>query len=250
MLHRYTQSPSLWAALVLTCSALLLSSPLFAAGAPDTLPQQAEKLQNFYNSLTSIAFDFTQITRTGTRERYGRGNAVFVKPGNRNQEEKNDNSDRAKKSVMRWNYTEPDKQVIINDGTTLIIYTDRDKQLIKTSSRELDTDITYAFFAGTKNLLDDFEALPGSSNFIFSSTVDLQVIRLVPRKPHNQIKAVQIWFDKKYVIRHLVIEDHFDSRTELTFDNISINTLQADDREQIEKIVSFPVPPGTEIITQ
>ncbi len=250
MLHQYILPHSFRAVFVLTCLILLLSSQLFAAGEPDTPQQQAEKLQEFYGSLTSIAFDFTQTTRTGNRERYGRGNAVFVKQRNRSQEEKPDNSDVEIKSVMRWNYTEPDKQIIINDGTTLIIYTDKDKQLIKTSSRELDTDITYGFFAGTRDLLDDFGALPDGSNFIFSSTEDLRVIKLVPRTPHNQIKAVHIWFDNTYVIRHLVIEDHFDSRTELTFENISINTLQADDREKIEKIVSFPVPPGTEIITQ
>jgi len=251
MLNQLTLPASSILVLLLTWFALLLSSPVLGAAVEMASPlQKARDMQDFYGTLTSITFDFTQISRIGSRERYGKGNAVFVKPHNIDQKETPVQGGSKTKSVMRWNYTEPDKQVIINDGTTLLIYTDRDKQLIKTSSRELDTDITYAFFAGTGNLLDDFEALPADSSFIFSSAENLQVIKLVPRVPHNQIKAIQIWADDEHLIRHLILEDHFDSTTELTFENISINTLQPNDKEKIESIVSFPVPPGTEIITQ
>ena len=72
-----------------------------------------------------------------------------------------DSSGQHRSSVMRWNYAEPDKQVIINDGETLFIYTEKDRQLIKTPAQEIESDITYAFFAGTRNLLDDFEARAG-----------------------------------------------------------------------------------------
>ena len=151
---------------------------------------------------------------------------------------------------MRWNYTEPDQQVIINDGTTLSIYTDKDKQLIKTSAKELETDITYAFFAGTRNLLEDFDVQPVDETFIFSTEEDLQEIKLVPRQPHNQIKSVYIWADNRNIIHHMLIEDHFDSITELHFTDIELNPLQPGDEKAINNIINFTPPPGTEIITQ
>jgi outer membrane lipoprotein carrier protein len=151
---------------------------------------------------------------------------------------------------MRWNYTEPGNQLIISDGTTLSIYTEEDKQLIRTPAKELESDITYAFFAGTRNLLDDFSVEPGNSDYLFSSGQTLNALLLVPRQPHNQIRDVQVWFDENQLIRHLVIRDHFDSITELNFSNIRVNSLAPGDREELDRITTFPIPPGTEIISR
>lgn len=228
------------AALVLAWFTCIMPPPLLQADVPTPATEKAEKLQKFYQSLTSLAFDFTQTTRVGGRERVGSGNAIFIKP---RFSEKN-------RSIMRWDYSEPDKQVIINDGVTLSIYTDKDRQLIKTSARELESDITYAFFAGTRDLLEDFAAQPADREFIYSTAEDLQAIQLVPRQPHNQIKSVIVWADNHNIIRHMLIEDHFDSITQLNFENISLNSVQADDKSTVDRIISFSIPPGTEIITQ
>lgn len=228
------------AAILLTWIIPLIQPSRLQAEETNPAAEQAELLQDFYQSLTSITFDFTQTTRIGGRERIGSGSALFVKPqfseGNR--------------SIMRWNYAAPDKQIIINDGTTLSIYTDKDRQLIKTSARELESDITYAFFAGTRNLLADFAAQPADRDFIYSSAEDLRAVQLVPRQPHNQIKSVTVWADNKNIIRHMLIEDHFDSITQLNFENIVLNSLPADDKGAVDQILSFSIPPGTEIITQ
>ncbi|MDW7773366.1 MAG: outer membrane lipoprotein carrier protein LolA [Desulfobulbaceae bacterium] len=231
---------SVTAAILLSWCPLITGAFLLQADETTPQEQRAQELQDFYNSLTSLTFDFRQISRVGARERLGSGNAVFVKP---EIPEKNP-------SVMRWNYTEPGTQVIINNGTTLTIYTDKDRQLIRTSARELESDITYAFFAGNRDLLEDFAALPADNGFVFSTAEELQAVKLVPRQPHNQIRAVTIWSDDNKIIRHMVIEDHFDAVTELTFEQVSINSIRADDMETIDGIISFDVPPGTEIITQ
>lgn len=243
-------SVSFAAVILLSWLTLLTFIPLLQAEELTSPQQQAQELQKFYNSLTSITFDFSQTSRTGGRERSGSGNAVFVKPEISAKNASGTINQKKYRSIMRWNYTEPDKQVIINDGTTLSIYTDKDRQLIKTSARELESDITYAFFAGTRNLLEDFEALPANSDFIFSTVENLQIIKLVPRQPHNQIRAVFIWSDTKNIIHHMLIEDHFDSTTELNFENITLNSLQVNDEKTIDSIVSFSIPPGTEIIQQ
>ena len=211
---------------------------------------QARALQHLYASLTSLTFDFAQITRTGSRERTGQGHAVFYKPvAAASPQEKTAGRD-LPRSVMRWNYAEPDHQVIINDGKTLLIYTEKDKQLIKTPAKELESDITYAFFSGTRNLLDDFEAQAPAEEVLSSRVGALQTLLLVPRTPHNQIRSVQIWFDERGVIQRLLLTDHFDAETELRFSRIVLNSLPPGDRQQLESIISFQPPPGTEVITR
>ncbi len=202
--------------------------------------QQLLQLQQSYRQLSSLSFDFDQLTRTGLRNRSGKGNAVFVRT-----------TDPKKPGIMRWNYTVPDPQVILNDGEKLSIYTEKDRQLIVTSASELNADITYAFFSGHRNLSDDFVAVAPEGRYGFSlPQTPLTALRLIPRAPHPQIKAVQLWFDKELLIHRLILEDHFDSITELTFTNIQSNTVDAADQKQRQAILNLALPPDTEIITQ
>jgi outer membrane lipoprotein carrier protein len=236
-------------AFLLTWAPLHGAETVSSAATPEA---RAETLQNLYRGLTSLTFDFSQVTSSGGRERTGSGNGVFYKaPAPRSG---TGSSERLTKeiSIMRWNYTEPDRQIIINDGENLSIYTEKDRQLIKTPASELESDITFAIFAGTRALLDDFEARDADSSTTMHSSVDsyLRTVLLVPREPHNQIKTVQVWFDEKGIIHHLRIEDHFAATTDLHFDNIELNGLPPYDREQADLIISLQVPPDTEIITQ
>ena len=226
---------------------LLLAVPrLHAESSPES---QARNLQHLYASLTSLTFDFQQVTRTGGRERTGQGNAVFYKPMATAADSKPAESD-LPRSVMRWNYAEPDQQVLINDGKTLSIYTAKDKQMIKTPAKELESDITYAFFAGTRNLLDDFIAEAPAEEVLSSRVGAQQSLVLVPRTPHNQIKSVQIWFDERGIIQRLLLTDHFDAETELRFSGIVLNSLPPGDPQELTRIITFQPPPDTEIITR
>jgi outer membrane lipoprotein carrier protein len=225
--------------------ALLLTGGLFpwslcaASAAPAELQQEVIKIQDKYHDLVSLGFDFSQNTRSGGRMRHGEGHAVFYRPGN------------DQPGVMRWDYTEPDVQIILNDGRRLSIYTQKDHQLIITSADELQSDITYSFFAGTRNLLDDFTVRPASDRFVYHRDgVATRSLQLIPKKPHNQIKAIHLWFDKKYRILRLLIEDHFDSITELDFSNIRLNELPPDSKESLNNLLWMDLPQNTEIIRQ
>ena len=200
--------------------------------------QQVEIIQNIYRDLTSLSFDFSQLTRTGGRARQGAGMAVLFRSS-------------SKPGVMRWNYTEPDTQIILNDGSKLSIYTKHDNQVIITSAEELQSDITYAFFAGTRNLLDDFTARPPGDRFFFNSgDKNIHAVQLVPKEPHAQVKALHLWFDKDFLIRRLIMEDHFDSITELSFTNIKLNSLPVNSPDRLTDLLQLDLPPGTEVISQ
>jgi len=202
--------------------------------------QKLIQLQQTYRQFTSLHFDFTQMTRTQLRSRSGEGNGIFIRRNDSNQP-----------GIMRWNYTEPDPQIILNDGEKLSIYTNNDHQLIVTSAAELNNDITYAFFSGKRNLTDEFTTKPSDSRYDFTlAGISLHTLRLIPRKPHPQIKAAQIWFDENFLIRHLILEDHFDSITELTFTNIQTDSIDINDPAQIQAILKLKIPPDTEIIRQ
>ncbi len=231
---------------------LLIMALLFPARAAEpeadtqTPRQLVTSLQEKYRRVTSLRFDFTQVTRSGGRERRGRGYAVFLRPDRAAARD-----DSLPRAVMRWNYTAPDEQVILNDGHELSIYNARERQLIITPAREINADITYAFFAGTRDLLDDFEAAPPDPRLVFSmADRTLHAVRLVPRKPQAQVRYAQLWVDDDLLIHRLVMEDHFDSVTELTFTDIRLNTVNLDDPDQIRSIVDLQLQPGTEIITR
>ncbi len=212
--------------------------PEHVAAAADKPEQQVIRIQSIYRNLTSLSFDFSQLTSTGGRQRKGAGNAVFYRP-------------KDKPGVMRWNYTIPDPQVILNDGSQLSIYTQKDSQLIVTPADELQSDITYGFFSGRRTLLDDFTVQAADNHVV--STADerkMQVVQLIPRKPHAQLKALLLWFDKDFLIRKISMEDHFGSITDLRFTDIKLNTLPVDSPDTLTRLLQLDLPPGTEIINQ
>jgi outer membrane lipoprotein carrier protein len=224
-----------------SCMMFLYPVPGRTEPADSAKPQQhLLRLQQTYREFTSLQFDFAQLTRTGLRNRPGKGNAVFIRM-----------ADPAKPGIMRWNYTQPDQQVILNDGDNLSIYTKKDQQLIVTPAAAFNNDITYAFFTGTSNLNDDFLAAPPNNRYGFSlANTPLQAIKLTPRQPHAQIKTVQLWFDDSNIIHRILLEDHFDSITDLTFTNIKTNTIDGQNTKEIEAILELDLDPNTEIISQ
>ena len=205
---------------------------------PTTVPlQELKEIQKIYHTLTSLSFDFQQTTRSGGRDRKGAGYSTFYRP----------TSDLP--GIMRWDYTKPDTQIILNDGKELSIYTQKDKQLIIMSAEKLQSDITYSFFAGNRNLLDDFNPLPVDGRYAADSAhQDLLAVQMIPKQPHGQIKSLHFWFDKKSMIRKLIMEDHFETITELTFSNIKFNALPKNSAKKTAELVQLNLPPHTEII--
>ncbi len=209
------------------------------------LEQRVLQLQKKYQQLRSLEFEFSQTTQTSGRIKQGAGNAVFFRPGVL------DKPAGTNQGIMRWNYIEPTAQTIINDGKELSIYTPQDKQLIVSSAQEMESDITYAIFTGTKSLLDEFEASPADKLFILNDPpAGFEAILLIPRQPHPQVKRVQLWLNGDFTIHRLLMEDHFGAMTELTFAKVRLNTLPQGDGNQVQALLKLDLVPGTETIRQ
>lgn len=200
----------------------------------------ATRLQDRYDNIQSLTFDFIQETRgqlTG-RPKKGSGQAFFVKSTS------SDN----KPGKMRWNYSAPDRQVLVSDGITFSMYFASLSQMIITPATALQQDLTYSFFTGSGNLLEDFTILPPDQ--AYKSQEQTTVIKLIPKAKQSQIALIHLWVTDDSLIRRIEIVDHFDSLTLLNFSNLKVNSLEKDNTDLMKQLFRFTPPDDTEIIHQ
>ncbi len=220
---------------------LLLIGPTWASAdqaAPESPLDTAIRLQQRYDKIISLSFTFHQDTRgemTG-RPRKGSGRAVFFRDGQSNQ--------------MRWDYLAPDRQILISDGEKFSMYFANLQQMIVTPAENLDAELTYAFFTGRGNLVEDFQIFPPEDELTNSAKKEISTIKLIPKKPQSQVQDIHLWVTQDSLLRRLHIRDHFGTITVLNFSNIEINNLAKKSAQQVDELFSFSPPEDTEIIYQ
>ncbi|MGB3209535.1 MAG: outer membrane lipoprotein carrier protein LolA [Desulforhopalus sp.] len=226
--------------LIFVLTALII--PVVAAHSADSIieyPEDiADRLQTRYDNIKSISFNFNQDTSgdlTG-RPRKGSGKAAFLK--------------RKDKSYMRWDYSSPDKQVLVSDGILFSMYFAKLQQMIVTEAEALDSDITYSFFTGKGLLKRDFHLRPADEEFQSESETGVNVIKLIPKIAQSQVQDIHLWVTKGSLIRRIRILDHFGTITVLNFSNIEVDGLAGKDSQELLSFFSFIPPEGTEIIRQ
>jgi outer membrane lipoprotein carrier protein len=198
----------------------------------------AQRLQTRYDKMGSLSFNFIQNTSgdmTG-RPRRGTGRAAFVKIGNKN--------------YMRWDYTSPDKQVLVSDGELFSMYFAKLQQMIVTPADALDADLTYSFSTGKGILKKDFHIQGADKDFPTESADEFKVIKLIPKTAQSQVQDIHIWVTTASLIRRINIRDHFGTITVLNLSDIKVDSLIGKDSQELLTFFSFVPPEGTEIIRQ
>lgn len=199
--------------------------------------QVAKMLQETYNRSIGLMADFRQETTLAMnrRKRSGAGTVIFVKPAH-----------------MRWDYMSPDRQVIISNGKTISIYLENEHQMIITSAEDyLQSDVTHSFFSGTGDILRDFEVLAPDNHEL--ETEGAYLIKLIPKKLHPHVATLHIWTTQDtFLIKRLQITDHFDTITDIFFENVLMfkNNEDMNSRQINQDLFNFTPPPGTEILKQ
>jgi outer membrane lipoprotein carrier protein len=221
------------------CRHLLLATALLvipALATAQSMPplEVAQQLQRTYEKASNVVADFKQTTaiKFSSRVRQGSGSMIFRKPGQ-----------------MRWDYLSPEYQVLVSDGETISMYFEKSNQMIVSNAKEyLQSDVTYSVFAGTGNILRDFEvSVPDFTN----SEGNSFLIKLTPKSSHPQVSSIHAWVAHgSFLITHLQIVDHFDTVTDLFFENIQIDAGNYNGREIKDDLFIFTPPPNTEIIEQ
>ena len=213
---------------------VLLIPALVTAQEMDSL-EIAQKLQSTYEKALNLVADFKQTTamKFSSRVRQGSGTMIFRKPGR-----------------MRWDYRSPDYQVLISDGETISMYFEKSNQMIVSNAREyLQSDVTYSFFAGTGDILKDFDV--SEPDLVTDSKDNSFLIKLTPKSSHPHVSSIHAWISHdSFLIKHLQIVDHFETVTDLFFFNILINADHYGSREIKEDLFLFIPPADTEIIKQ
>lgn len=238
-------SKSTKAVCALAALLVLLVWPLWATATTQAEPGQKEleallvKVGRNYAKTQSLECHFRQKSRTGGRVREGRGKAFFFRPTSTGD------------SVIRWEYALPVVQTIVNDGREIRIYTPVDRQMLVSPAAGADTDMAYALFTGKSTLTATFTVAPGDPDFqLDPAPAGLQALVLVPKNPQSQLKRAQIWLNREARIERILMEDHFEALTELSFDGMRFDSIRPSDTARIAELRSITTPADTQIIRQ
>lgn len=238
-------------ALILAFTALLfLIEPCTASAGlnnTETPEDIARRLQQRYDQISSLSFHFSQNTEgeLSGRAQQGSGTAWFVK-------EKKSTGSPGTIGKMRWDYTTPEKQILVSDGVDFSMYFAKLEQMIVSPAETMQSDITYSFFTGSGNLLKDFSISTPNPEFIpeKKDAGRFKVIKLTPKENQSQVSEIHLWVTADSMIQRMDIIDHFETRTTLDLSNLQVNTLPINDRKAMDALFTYTPPEGTEIIYQ
>ena len=80
---------------------------------------------------------------------------------------------------------------------------------------------------------------------------DSYLIKLIPKTTHPHVSSIHAWVtNNTFLIQHLQIVDHFDTVTDLFFNNIKIDSDHYGTKKINEDLFFFSPPADTEIIEQ
>jgi outer membrane lipoprotein carrier protein len=186
-----------------------------------------EQVQERYLEMQSFQGNFQQTTiiESEARRASASGMIAYQRPGK-----------------MRWEYQEPDPQLLVTDGNTLWLY---DHLLENVTIQELAvvTDGTaLAFLLGAGELTDDFTQRRMQKSLL-DSDKSWKVLELVPNREKSAIEFLQLGVDSESGnLEALLFKDNSGSVRIIEFEALSYNVGFS------EGFFSFEIPPGMEVI--
>jgi outer membrane lipoprotein carrier protein len=203
---------------------LLLVAMAIPAHAED-VRQLAQAVDDHYNRLRSLESDFTEIYRGDGPERVESGTLWLKKP-----------------RKMRWEYRSPNEKLFISDGRVVWFYVPAERQLRKTTLRELDDwRSPLAFLLGKTKVENE---LQGLSKAVDQSPLGAgnTVLRGVPKGMGGRLSEVQLEITPSDQIVRIVMMEPDGAATEFRFAGWKENAEVSDRRFQ------FTPPPGVETV--
>jgi outer membrane lipoprotein carrier protein len=192
-----------------------------AAVAKEPVSKVLEGLQRYYHDTKSFHAKFVEvIAPVGAAKRTRTGIVYFRKPGR-----------------MRWEFEEPNKELIVSDGTQLYNYDPELNQVIEAPlSEALHSPGATEFLLGVGDISRDFNA-----SLIDGSDADgLLHVKLIPKRPGN---TVELGLEEKsYDIETIRMIDQLGNVTSLKLMDIEKNTPIAD------STFAFTPPVGADIV--
>lgn len=188
---------------------------------PPQLKMLVEHLQKHYQATQSFSAKFVEsITRVGTPPQERQGTVYYRKPGR-----------------IRFDFTSPQPETLVSDGTTFYDYDPGLNQVMETPlSNVLKTRSAAAFLMGAGDFEREFDAMPGPP-----SEDNLQTIRLTPKAGGDRVELGVDPAD--FNITTLQLNDALGNVTLFHFDDIRVNVPLE------ESLFAFKVPAGADIVS-
>jgi outer membrane lipoprotein carrier protein len=210
-------------------TAAVLLSLLTVGSARPRLAQEsptdvAAALQAKYDRVRDFTADFKQhyVTLLKKKASQHSGKVQIKKPGK-----------------MRWDYTTPEKQLFVSDGSTIYLWVEADNQVTVTPVPRQETAATsMLFLVGKGNIVRDF-----SVSFLPKTPADAYGLRLEPKQPERDYDWLELVVDRSNMqIRQLTAADRQGGQNTLTFSNFKENVGLSD------KTFEFKIPRGADVI--
>jgi outer membrane lipoprotein carrier protein len=150
-----------------------------------------------------------------------------------------------KPGMMRWEYHDPEKQVLVSDGVNFWVYTPRHNQVIVSRFGEAFRSKTpLAFLAGNGNIRDEFKVqFADNSPDSKKGDSDVFSLSLRPKAPHPSLRELKLDIRKRdYMIIRSSLIDPFGNVTDIRFAEIRV------DETLPHNLFTFKIPPGVEIV--
>lgn len=183
-----------------------------------------DKIQANYDRTQALTAEFVQVATLTSidRQQTSTGQLFIQKPHS-----------------IRWEYTQPDTQTILYDGSTLRIYTPKRQQVLQSKIDEDNrSNVALLFLAGVGRLREAFNitSLPNTETA-------QRRLRLLPHSPQASFTELHIAVNAvNYFIEHLTIHDTIGNITEIRLHALTTHTaLPAQTFELV-------LPPDTEVL--
>lgn len=186
----------------------------------------AQKVQAFYDKTTTFSSDFDQefFVKAHNVKKQSKGHVTFAKPGK-----------------MSWEYSEPQGNRVVSDGSVLKVYEAANKQMYEQNVDKSQYPAALAFLTGGGKLGDTFTFdLYDGKDMNFPGGL---VLVGSPKQPTAAYTKVLFYVDTATSqVRRVLIVDGQSNRNRFDFSNPRVNDPVKEDT------FKFSPPPGTQVI--
>ena len=203
-----------WLRLAVVAIGCALQAPAGAAS--------LDQLRAFLTQTSAARGEFVQRVsgRSGSAQPVSSGRFVFERPGK-----------------FRWNYDKPYEQLIVADGTRLVLY---DKDLNQVTIRKLGAALPSSpasILFGSNDFDKEFEVTDAGARD------GLEWVQAVPRAKDSTFERIEIGF-RNGLPQAMHLADNFGQVTQLTFTKVERNPKL--DAETFK----FTPPKGADVLTE
>lgn len=201
-------------------AALLLTMAAHVTHAASDAAAGQQKVEGFLQGLQSLQAQFKQTLtdRNGLTVEEASGTLAIRRP------------DR-----FRWDYREPNEQVIVADGSRIWLY---DADLEQVTVRKLDDTLSATpamLLSGQGNLQENFNVTQSSQEG------SVFWVRMQPKRDDTDFKWVRLGFEGN-ALKFMQLADKLGQTTNLEFSQLERNPALDPSR------FTFTVPPGADVI--